>query len=74
MAATFYNGEYLRAVVAEFGSYSTKIGWAGEDIPRAYFRSVRFLFLPLGGTRRYTKQYNEDTFVEKLKTIPFCYG
>jgi actin-related protein len=43
MAATFHSGmgsDYVGAIVAEFGSYATKIGWAGEDIPRAYFRSV----------------------------------
>jgi Actin len=31
----------VNAVVAEIGGYATKIGYAGEDCPRAYFRSVR---------------------------------
>lgn len=31
----------MNAVVADIGAYSTKIGFAGEDYPKAYFRSVR---------------------------------
>ena len=31
----------VNAVVAEIGGYATKIGYAGEDCPRSYFRSVR---------------------------------
>ncbi|MGK3751992.1 MAG: hypothetical protein ACI8RD_004296 [Bacillariaceae sp.] len=41
----FYNsGDTVNAVVADLGSYATKIGYAGEDYPRSYFRSVRFHF------------------------------
>jgi len=29
------------AVVADIGSFATKIGWAGDDAPKSYFRSVR---------------------------------
>ena len=37
----FYNsGDTVNAVVADLGSYATKIGYAGEDYPRSYFRSV----------------------------------
>ena len=39
--AAFYNGDNVQAVVADLGHYSTKIGWAGDDYPRSYFRSVR---------------------------------
>jgi Actin len=39
--ASFYNGDYVGAVVADVGHYSTKIGWAGDDYPVSYFRSVR---------------------------------
>lgn len=39
--AVFYSGDPVNAVVADVGSYATKIGFAGEDNPRAYFRSVR---------------------------------
>lgn len=28
-------------LVVDIGSYSSKIGWAGDDYPRGYFRSVR---------------------------------
>jgi actin-related protein len=30
----------VQAVVADVGSYATKIGWAGDDYLRSYFRSV----------------------------------
>jgi actin-related protein len=36
----FHSGDNMNAVVADIGSYSTKIGFAGEDFPKAYFRSV----------------------------------
>ncbi|CAM9841187.1 unnamed protein product, partial [Hapterophycus canaliculatus] len=29
------------AIVGDVGSYSCKMGFAGEDFPRAYFTSVR---------------------------------
>jgi len=41
MAASFYSGDYVGAVVADLGYHDTKIGWAGNDYPRSYFRSVR---------------------------------
>lgn len=37
----FHSGDNINAVVADIGSYATKIGFAGEDFPKAYFRSVR---------------------------------
>lgn len=39
--ASFYSGEYVGAVVVDVGSCDTKMGWAGDDAPRSYFRSVR---------------------------------
>jgi hypothetical protein len=38
--ASFYSGDYVGAVVADLGAYSSKIGWAGDDYPVSYFRSV----------------------------------
>eukprot|EP00339_Tiarina_fusa_P024662 CAMPEP_0117076402 /NCGR_PEP_ID=MMETSP0472-20121206/53845_1 /TAXON_ID=693140 ORGANISM="Tiarina fusus, Strain LIS" /NCGR_SAMPLE_ID=MMETSP0472 /ASSEMBLY_ACC=CAM_ASM_000603 /LENGTH=161 /DNA_ID=CAMNT_0004802261 /DNA_START=23 /DNA_END=505 /DNA_ORIENTATION=+ len=35
----FSTGDSVSAVVADIGSYASKIGFAGEDYPRAYFRS-----------------------------------
>ncbi|GKY96905.1 actin-like 6A [Mayamaea pseudoterrestris] len=35
----FHQGDYIGAVVADIGAYSTKIGWAGNDFPESYFRS-----------------------------------
>lgn len=35
----FHSGDNINAVVADIGSYATKIGFAGEDFPKAYFRS-----------------------------------
>eukprot|EP00980_Cylindrotheca_fusiformis_P026381 scaffold16013_cov69-Cylindrotheca_fusiformis.AAC.1 len=35
----FASGDSVDAIVADIGSYATKIGQAGEDFPRAYFRS-----------------------------------
>ena len=37
----FSSGDAVSAIVADVGSYASKIGFAGEDYPRAYFRSVR---------------------------------
>jgi actin-related protein len=40
--AAFFSGEHDGgAVVVDIGSGTTKIGWAGDDQPRSYFRSVR---------------------------------
>ena len=39
--ASFSTGDAVGAVVADIGHYATKIGWAGDDTPRSYFRSVR---------------------------------
>ena len=42
--ASFYgggHGDFLQAVVADVGQAYTKVGWAGNDSPKAYFRSVR---------------------------------
>jgi len=36
----FSGGEHFPAVVCEVGSHSTKMGFAGEDYPRSYFRST----------------------------------
>ena len=41
--ASFYSGDNLGAIVADVGSYATKIGHAGDDYPRSYFRSVCFI-------------------------------
>ncbi|CAB9513942.1 Actin (Fragment) [Seminavis robusta] len=35
----FSSGDPLNAIVCDVGQYATKIGFAGEDYPRAYFRS-----------------------------------
>lgn len=39
--AAFYSGDRVDAVVVDIGAGSTKMGWAGDDYPRSYFRSVR---------------------------------
>ena len=39
--SVYSSGDSVNAIVADIGSYATKIGFAGEDYPRAYFRSVR---------------------------------
>jgi actin-related protein len=39
--AAFSAGDQVNAIVADIGSYATKIGFAGSDYPRSYFRSVR---------------------------------
>jgi actin-related protein len=38
--AAFHSGDQVNAVVADIGSFYTKIGFAGDDAPRSYFRSV----------------------------------
>jgi len=37
--AFYTSGESVNAIVADLGSYASKIGYAGEDYPRSYFRS-----------------------------------
>lgn len=36
----YSGGDEFPCAVAEIGSYATKIGYAGEDAPRSYFRST----------------------------------
>jgi hypothetical protein len=38
--AFYTSGDTVNAIVADFGSYASKVGYAGEDYPRSYFRSV----------------------------------
>jgi Actin len=38
--AAFHSGDCVGALVVDVGSATTKIGWAGDDYPRALFRSV----------------------------------
>lgn len=38
--ALYSSGGSVNAIVADIGSYASKIGFAGEDYPRAHFRSV----------------------------------
>ena len=47
--AAFQTPDAVGAVVADVGHYATKIGWAGDDTPRSYFRSVSLL-LPFDGS------------------------
>ena len=35
MPVPFSGGDKIGVIVAEFGSYTTKIGFAGKDYPRA---------------------------------------
>lgn len=37
----FNSGDDVGAIVADIGSFATRVGFAGEDIPRAYFPTVR---------------------------------
>mmetsp|Transcript_16148 Transcript_16148/g.44713 ORF Transcript_16148/g.44713 Transcript_16148/m.44713 type:complete len:599 (+) Transcript_16148:85-1881(+) len=37
--AFYKSGDSVNAIVADLGSYASKIGYAGEDYPRSYFRS-----------------------------------
>lgn len=36
----YTGGDDVGAIVADIGSYSTRIGFAGEDTPRAYIPTV----------------------------------
>ena len=40
MSYTGDNGQDLNAIVTDIGTYSTRIGYAGEDYPRSYINSV----------------------------------
>jgi hypothetical protein len=37
----FHSGDDINAIVADIGSYSCRIGYAGDDTPRANFPTVR---------------------------------
>jgi hypothetical protein len=39
--AAYSPNDVVQAVVADLGQGQTKVGWAGEDYPKSYFRSVR---------------------------------
>ena len=57
--ASFYgggHGDYLQAVVADIGQAYTKVGWAGNDSPKAYFRSVRAGWRPRPVTDNTTRE------------------
>ena len=41
-------GDDMGAIVADFGHHTTKMGFAGEDSPRAWFRSVRLRYKYVG--------------------------
>lgn len=36
----YHSGDDVGAIVADIGSFSTRIGHAGNDVPAAYFPSV----------------------------------
>ena len=36
----YHSGDDVGAIVADIGSFSTRIGHAGDDVPAAYFPSV----------------------------------
>jgi actin-related protein len=38
--AAYSPNDVVQAVVADLGQGQTKMGWAGEDYPKSYFRSV----------------------------------
>lgn len=37
----FHSGDDIGAIVADIGSVNTRIGFAGEDTPKAFFSTVR---------------------------------
>jgi hypothetical protein len=41
--ASFYSGDHVGAVVLDIGAANTKMGWAGDDFPSSFFRSVCYL-------------------------------
>jgi actin-related protein len=38
--AAYSPNDVVQAVVADLGQGQTKMGWAGEEYPKSYFRSV----------------------------------
>jgi len=36
-----YGGDETGGLVVDIGSYNARFGWAGEDVPKAVFSSVR---------------------------------
>lgn len=64
--AFYTSGDTVNAIVADFGSYASKVGYAGEDYPRSYFRSNVGVLREessdeRSGRRRPIKKVNYDT-------------
>jgi actin-related protein len=65
--SAFTSGDLVNSIVADIGSYATKIGIAGEDYPRSYFRSV-------GKKERHDTNVAIDMpWIFLLKWISFCH-
>lgn len=64
---SFYtSGDSVNAIVADLGSYASKVGYAGEDYPRSYFRSNVAVLREessddRSGRRKPIKKVNYDT-------------
>lgn len=39
---SFNSGDNVGAIVADIGSFASRIGFAGDDMPKAYFSSVSY--------------------------------
>ncbi len=63
----FSGGDSFPAVVGEVGSYATKMGFAGEDYPRAYFRSTTAVFRQRSTKLNGDKRNNKDRKTTKMK-------
>jgi actin-related protein len=44
---SFNSGDNVGAIVADIGSFASRIGFAGDDMPKAYFSSVSYFYLCL---------------------------
>ncbi len=40
----YFGKDDIGAIVADIGSYSSRIGFAGDDHPKAYFQTVKYTF------------------------------
>lgn len=67
--ASFCSGDYVGAVVLDVGSCDTKMGWAGDDAPRSFFRSVRSAGVVYCGLDLQGMENDSDTGV--LLHVPF---
>jgi actin-related protein len=62
----YHSGDDVGAIVADIGSFSTRIGHAGDDVPAAYFPSVSDVSCRLHWPSLYTYNISACVFYSNM--------